>query len=37
MWIVEHVGQRVHPHVEVGDVQAHVMLTHTIIEQKKEL
>jgi hypothetical protein len=34
LWIVEDVGQRVHPHVEVGDVHAHGLLTHSRLEQK---
>jgi hypothetical protein len=29
MWKVEHVGQSAHPHVEVGDVHAHGLLTHS--------
>lgn len=27
--VVQHVGQRVHPHVEVGDVDAHGLFTHS--------
>jgi hypothetical protein len=34
MWIVEHVGQSVHPHMEVGDVHAHGLLTHSRLTQK---
>jgi hypothetical protein len=34
MWIVEHVGQRVHPHMEIGDVHAHGFLTHSRQSQK---
>ncbi len=35
LWIVEHVGQRVHPHVEVGDVHAHGLLTHSGLNTEK--
>jgi hypothetical protein len=34
MWIVEHVGQRVHPHVEVDDEHANGLLTHSRLTQK---
>jgi hypothetical protein len=34
MRIVEHVGQRVHPHVEVGDVHARGLLTHSRLTKK---
>jgi hypothetical protein len=33
MWIVKPVGQRVHPHVEVGDVHAHGLLAHSRLTQ----
>jgi hypothetical protein len=34
MRIVEHVGRRIHPHVEVGDVHHHGLLTHSRLTQK---
>jgi hypothetical protein len=34
MRIVEHLGQRVHLHVEVGDGHAHGLLTHSRLTQK---
>jgi hypothetical protein len=34
MWIVEHVGERVHLHVEIGDVHAHGLLAHSRLTQK---
>jgi hypothetical protein len=29
VWIVERVGQRIHPYVEVGIVLGHGLLTHS--------
>jgi hypothetical protein len=34
MRIVEHAGQHVHPHVEIGDIHTHVLLTHCGLTQK---
>jgi hypothetical protein len=34
MWIVEHVGR---PHMEVGDVHVHGLLTHSGLTQKNVL
>ena len=31
LWVEEHVGLRVHPHVEVGDVDAHSLFTHSAL------